>query len=262
MARSQSSLTNVKDAYLAQWELTRGWCGELTTTQASSASALSGWTVLDLVAHFSLVSETIAYASTQPTTLNPGSVADYVGSYAEVASGIAAETRRHEASLEAVLDDLDSRAAAAVEALADPTLGPASVVHPRRGPIRWVDFLITRCIELAVHTDDLARSVPDREPPVADPGCLKIAVRTLAEVLAERAPGHSVEVRVPPFAAVQAVAGPRHTRGTPGAVVEMSPVTFLRLAAGRQAWGDAVRRGEVLASGERADLTAWLPVLG
>lgn len=79
-------------------------------------------------------------------------------------------------------------------------------------------------------------------------------------VLAERAPGSSVEVRVPPYAAVQAVAGVRHTRGTPPAVVELDSDTWIALASGDLAWSDAEREGRVRASGERADLSALLPL--
>jgi len=83
--------------------------------------------------------------------------------------------------------------------------------------------------------------------------------RTLAH-LARIAPGRSVEVRVPPFGAVQAIAGPVHRRGTPSAVVEMDPATWLDLAAGRLPWAQAVASGRVRASGERSDLSAWLPL--
>lgn len=86
------------------------------------------------------------------------------------------------------------------------------------------------------------------------------AVRFLLQTLAEKTPGHTVEVRVPPFGAVQCVEGPRHTRGTPPNVVEMSPAIWLALACGRLAWRDAVDAGVVSASGRRADLTPWLPV--
>jgi hypothetical protein len=83
----------------------------------------------------------------------------------------------------------------------------------------------------------------------------------LAEILAAQAPGRSVEVRVPPLVAVQAIDGPRHTRGTPPNVVETDPLTWLRLATGRLAFADAVATGTVRASGARADLTRYLPVL-
>jgi putative sterol carrier protein len=66
---------------------------------------------------------------------------------------------------------------------------------------------------------------------------------------------------VPPFIAVQAVPGPRHTRGTPPNVVETDPVTWLRLATGRVSFTEAVAAGDVRASGNRADLTPYLPLL-
>ena len=86
------------------------------------------------------------------------------------------------------------------------------------------------------------------------------AVRYTTEELAARAPGRSVEVRVPPFAAVQCIEGPRHTRGTPTNVVETDPQTWLALVTGRTTWAEAVASGAVRASGQRADLTAYLPL--
>lgn len=96
------------------------------------------------------------------------------------------------------------------------------------------------------------------EPPRRD---LALAVRGLTERLAGVAPGSSVELRVPPFAAVQCVEGPRHTRGTPPNVVETDPVTWLLVAAGRRTWSQAVTDGSVRTSGLRADLSSWLPLL-
>ena len=93
------------------------------------------------------------------------------------------------------------------------------------------------------------------------PEALRAATRFLLDLLASTAPGRAVEVRVPPYAAVQAIGGPRHTRGTPPNVVEMDPVTWIRLAAGLMPWADAVSAGLVQASGVRADLTPYLPVL-
>jgi len=75
------------------------------------------------------------------------------------------------------------------------------------------------------------------------------------------APGRSVEVRVPPYAAVQCIAGPRHARGNPPNVVETDPLTWLRLATGRVSWDQALAAGAVTASGERADLSSELPLL-
>ena len=86
------------------------------------------------------------------------------------------------------------------------------------------------------------------------------AVRYLLQLLDEKAPGNSVEVRVPPFGAVQVVQGPRHTRGTPPNVVEMDAQTWIAVATGAERWADAVDAGRVRASGVRADLAALLPL--
>jgi hypothetical protein len=94
-----------------------------------------------------------------------------------------------------------------------------------------------------------------------DPIAQRIAVKTLVGVLVTRAPGRSVELRIPPYTAVQVVEGPRHTRGTPPNVVELGPRAFLDLATGRALWHDAVRDGQVRASGERADLSAHFPLM-
>jgi hypothetical protein len=89
----------------------------------------------------------------------------------------------------------------------------------------------------------------------------KEQVKRYLAALQERAPGRAVEVRVPPYAAVQVIGGGTHTRGTPRAVVEMDGQTWLALATGELAWSDAVADGRVHASGERADLSAYLPLV-
>ncbi len=86
----------------------------------------------------------------------------------------------------------------------------------------------------------------------------KLAVKLLLDRLATDAPGHAVEVRVPPYAAVQCVAGPRHTRGTPPNVIETDPKTWVLLATGRLTWAEA--DDHIQASGSRADLTDLLPI--
>ena len=107
------------------------------------------------------------------------------------------------------------------------------------------------------------QTADDPEPP---PDALRMAARALADRLAARAPGRSVELRVtdPDLrfgVAVQCVEGPRHTRGTPPNVVEVTgALAWVRLATGRDGWGDLVATGVVRASGERADLSAYLPL--
>ncbi|MFC3741132.1 sterol carrier family protein [Paractinoplanes deccanensis] len=91
---------------------------------------------------------------------------------------------------------------------------------------------------------------------------LRDAVRALLTELSRRAPGRSVEVRIPPFGAIQCVAGPRHTRGTPPNVVEADPVTWVLVATQRVSWADALRDGRLRASGNRTDLSEYLPLTG
>ncbi|HEY3957728.1 MAG TPA: sterol carrier family protein [Streptosporangiaceae bacterium] len=89
---------------------------------------------------------------------------------------------------------------------------------------------------------------------------LRPAVRFLLDLLADRAPGKAVEVRVPPYAAVQCVAGPRHTRGTPPNVLETDAGTWILLATGRLTWAEAMAAGRLAASGIRADISSYLPL--
>ena len=89
---------------------------------------------------------------------------------------------------------------------------------------------------------------------------LATAVRYSLEELTARAPGNSVEVRVPPFGVTQCVEGPRHTRGTPPNVIECDAATWLAMATGQLGWAEAVAAGKVAASGLRADLSALLPL--
>lgn len=104
----------------------------------------------------------------------------------------------------------------------------------------------------------VARALGTDPPQRAD---VRDATRFLLEELASRAPGRSVEVRVPPHGAVQCIAGPRHTRGTPPGVVETDAATWLAVASGRRRWAEAVADGSVRASGERTDLSAYLPLV-
>ncbi len=92
-----------------------------------------------------------------------------------------------------------------------------------------------------------------------DPKVLAEVKETLA-LLTERSPGRAIEVRIPPYAAVQCGEGPTHTRGTPANVIEMDAETWLALANGEKQWADAMAEGLIVASGIRADLTQLLPL--
>ena len=92
-----------------------------------------------------------------------------------------------------------------------------------------------------------------------DKKVLEQVKQTLAH-LAQASPGRAIEVRVPPYAAVQCGGGPTHTRGTPPNVIEMDATTWLQLASGERTWQDAMEAGLIVASGVRADLSQHLPL--
>mgnify|MGYP003328834577 FL=1 len=92
-----------------------------------------------------------------------------------------------------------------------------------------------------------------------DPEVMTQVKATLAE-LVKRAPGRAIEVRIPPYAAIQCGDGPTHTRGTPPNVIEMDATTWLSLASGETSWKDAMDSGSISASGARADLSEYLPI--
>lgn len=244
-----------------QWRLVAATVDALPDEAFGAASPLPGWTVGDLVAHCARSAGALAAALAAPG-LATGRVLDtvgYLGGVGARAEAIA-DTARSEADglgpadLRARLRAaLDASTAALQVAVAN---GPAvwdTVVASPGGAARLGDFVVTRCVEGAVHGLDLG-AAPTRD-------AARIVTRALVDLLAARAPGGSVELRVPPYAAAQVVEGPRHTRGTPPNVVEADPVAFILVAAGRLDWATAVADGRITASGERADLRPHLPLL-
>lgn len=118
---------------------------------------------------------------------------------------------------------------------------------------RKIDIVDGRAALDAVRAAEAAGAKPQRTD-------FATAVRYLLQLLDEKAPGNSVEVRVPPFGAVQVIQGPRHTRGTPPNVVEMDAATWIAVSTGAERWADAASGGRIHASGTRADLSDVLPV--
>lgn len=248
------------EVLLEQSRTAADWLRTLAGDELDRDSVLAGWTVGDLAGHLVFAHRTLREALGRPTPERALPVHLYVQGYRPNAEQIAAAGQA-EATVDDVVAALDAEIARCADALAAPL--PPTVRGPR-GPISGEDLVRTRIVELVVHGDDLSRSLPDRPPVAAARPALATAVRTLAAILAGQHPGRSVEVRVPPYAAVQCGIGdpgPTHTRGTPPNVVETDPMTFLRLATGREPWAEAVRAGRVLASGLRADLSSALPVL-
>jgi hypothetical protein len=135
-----------------------------------------------------------------------------------------------------------------------------AAVNDQRGALGEPPFhgpLTERTLGAASLAAVLAARADGAEPERA---ALRAAVRYSLGQLAEKVPGRTVEVRVPPFAAVQCIPGPRHTRGTPPNVVETDPLTWLDLATGQLEWEAALAAGRVHASGQRANLTSYLPL--
>ncbi len=236
------------------------WLVELPDADFARASVLPGWDVRTLAGHVLMVNRGLVRGLGRPTTELPVPVAEFVRRYRPAAAQLDASTRDTAGPLTpAGLRDELAGALAEVRSALSADL--PRVVETARGPSTVADYLATRVIELVVHADDLSRSVPERAAVGLPRASLAGAVRTLAQILATQAPGRSVEIRVPPFVAVQAVPGPRHTRGTPPNVVETDGLTWVRLACGRETFAGAVRAGSVRASGNRADLSGYLPVL-
>jgi uncharacterized protein (TIGR03083 family) len=217
----------------------------LPSLDPGADSRVAGWTVREVEAHLTATTAGLAriIAADAPAAADTD-IAGWAAatpSLAEVADRDAREG----------VADLAAAVAAARAALAD--ADEMQIVQQRTGAHTLHDAVHFRIIEGVVHGIDVGMD--------PDPIAQRIAVKTLVDVLVKRAPGRSVELRIPPYTAVQVVEGPRHTRGTPPNVVELGPRAFLDLATGRARWSDAVRDGQVRASGERADLSAHFPLL-
>ncbi|MGW2370792.1 MULTISPECIES: sterol carrier family protein [Kitasatospora] len=258
----------VRAALAAQSAALRAVVHGLTADQLDLPTRLGTWRVRELLAHLSLALGRLPAALDAPAPAGPvlslagyaevsRTMAEAVDSLAteQAATGFAgppaAVVAAFDRSLDAVPAALDRPAGAAPE--------PTAVVVGRRMPL--TDYLVTRLVEAVVHADDLAEALGlDAFP--HDRQALAAVTRMLADAFAEQVPGGAVELRIPPYAVVQAVPGPKHTRGTPPNVVETDPLTWIRLATGRVPWAAAVADHRVDASGERSDLGEYLPILG
>lgn len=232
--------------------------GELAPEQLARPSGLGDWSVAELAAHIAWIADSLAGGLARPpAAVAELSAVEWPFATASLAGKISEAAR--ETLTGAPLPELYARAAARMaEALA--AHSGDRVLDLWIGDMTLADFLVTRTVELVVHTDDLNRATGLDIP--IERQALAACTRLLADALALKAPGGSVEVRVPPFAVVQCIEGPRHTRGTPPNVVETDPLTWIRLATGRTGWAAALDEAHVRASGERADLSALLPLMG
>ncbi|GAA5209567.1 sterol carrier family protein [Streptomyces thinghirensis] len=248
-----------RTAVLAQFGNVRAAVRTLTPEQLDLPTRLGDWTVRELVAHVGMALTAVDRLLGEPEPARQdGHLLDWPFAIAADADAIAGTARR----LAAEHPDPDAHLAEVERRFTDRLdAHPGSRLLPTNaGGLPLADYVVTRTVELVVHTDDLNAAVPGLDVPY-DRQALAAATRLLADALAARAPGGSTEVRIPPYAVVQCVEGPRHTRGTPPNVVETDPLTWVRLATGRLAWDDAVAGAKVSASGERAALGGLLPLL-
>ncbi|MEW2396678.1 sterol carrier family protein [Streptomyces sp. NPDC046862] len=250
----------IRTAVLAQFGNVRKAVGSLTPDQLAAPTRLGDWTVRDLAAHLTMAVGTVSRNLERPEPPKAElALLDWPFATAARAADIDEGTKelaRANPDLDALYADTEQRLTAALASTPGTRL-----LDTRTGAISLADYLVTRTVELVVHTDDLNAAVPGLDVPY-DRQALAACTRLLADALAVKAPGGSTEVRVPPYAVVQCVEGPRHTRGTPPNVVETDPLTWIRLATGREEWASAVGDARVRASGERADLGGLLPLLG
>ncbi|MGW0833607.1 sterol carrier family protein [Streptomyces prunicolor] len=249
-----------RTAVQAQFGNVRKAVGTLTPDQLALPTRLGDWTVRELVAHIGMAITAVHRALAHPAPPAQNAVIlDWPFATAANASAIADFTH----TLATQHPDLDTYLAEIEQTLTQhlDTNPGTRLLETNAGAMPLADYLATRTVELVVHTDDLNAAVPGLDIPY-DRQALAACTRLLADALATKAPGGSTEVRIPPYAVVQCVEGPRHTRGTPPNVVETDPLTWLRLATGRTRWKDAVEEAKVSASGERADLSGLLPIMG
>jgi uncharacterized protein (TIGR03083 family) len=259
MASRTYSFDEAEALLASTWDTLRPWLADISPERYDDASVLDGWNVRDLLAHLARGLDVLTALEAAPRGTDPLSFGEYVGAYPAVARAIASATTALSRELgDDVLAALDAAYARATASAAE--LRAVDVAVARRGPIRVADLVVSRVLELVVHADDLARSL-GLDPPAFERPVLRAMVRVLLDALATAHPGKAVEVRVPPFAAVQCVEGPRHTRGTPPNVIETDAWTWIRLACGRVAWAEALTAHRVSASGTRADLSSLLPLL-
>ncbi|MEU7702085.1 sterol carrier family protein [Streptomyces sp. NPDC039028] len=244
-------------AVLAQFAHVREGVGGLTPEQLDGPTRLGEWTVRDLAAHLTVALSSLARRLAEPEPARRElALLDWPAATASAAASIDEDARAVDtADLPALFAEAAERYEAALAGVPDERL-----VATRFGAMTVGDFLVTRTVELVVHTDDLNAATDAGVP--QDRQALAACTRLLADALAAKAPGGAVEVRIPPFAVVQCVEGPRHTRGTPPNVVETDPLTWIRLATGRAEWATELASARVGASGERADLKDLLPLMG
>lgn len=268
MAQQQTSLAEM---LLAQMQAVLQWLGPLTPQEFRHRNSADGWTVRHLIGHLLAAQDDLLAAISRPSTSRTLSLNHYLRRRRARTShphGHAAEvcgTDRDEVLVEHL-------AAVVGELRIALDLLDATVVDEHRDPVRVVDLLRVELAHWVAHGEDLRDVLPHRGSVATPRRVMADAVRLFTDALAKEFPGRSIELRVPPFAAVQLGVphsgagsgpgqGPSHTRGTPPNVVEMNAQTLLRLAAGSGSWTGEKTAGNLSASGPHADLRTVWPLL-
>jgi uncharacterized protein (TIGR03083 family) len=233
---------DVREALRAQLEvLVEG----LAARDPAGPTDCAGWVVADLDNHLAQNLRGLA-AVTERTVVGPpdGSLREWSAQLPDFAGLLDRNAR--EGRLQA-----KDFAQPALQAL-DQHPGD-TVVQQLTGRHTLRDAAMFRVVETVVHGLDVGIAPA--------PSALKLVVRELTKAFAQLHPGRTVELRVPPYSAVQCLEGPRHTRGTPPNVVEAEAIAWVRVSTGRETWTALVRTGRITASGERSDLSELLPLL-
>lgn len=183
-------LVTLEELLRAQWLRLRDWVDERELALSDAPSVLPGWTVAELVAHIGMSMGPLSRAQPASPDAEPRTFAAYVTSYPDSADDIAERTRRLAADTrDGPLPAVDRMVEEALSQLVVlRNLGPDPVVTSRRGPVRLSTLVLTRLLELVVHGDDLARSVPGGAPATLgplEPGALQVVAEALQDALCE-----------------------------------------------------------------------------
>ncbi len=190
-----TDLSTATDALHRQWDLLRGWIDDLDPDVGDRGSVLGGWNVAELIAHLGRAMEALAVVEAAPEGTVPLTLAEYLGTYAGRAAQISEVTRQLATEIaHDPLGEVDRRAAQAFRRIDE--LGVDQVVQARRGPVRLTEMVVSRVIELVVHADDLARSLPHVVAQPVDRGALDLVAQALLDIVVARG-GWDLEVADP-----------------------------------------------------------------
>ncbi|MGJ3507430.1 sterol carrier family protein [Enemella sp. A6] len=260
----------VADLLLTQMLAVVQWLDPLTAAEFRSRDQYNTWSVRHLIGHLISAQEDLLTAVNRPSTSRPMSINHYLRRrWARNSHPMSRALEICGSDSDRVL--LEHLASGAGELRGALEQLDAGVLDEHRDPVRVVDLLRVELAHWLGHGEDLRVILPHRGAVATSRPALADAIRLLTAILAKEYPGRAIELRVPPFAAVQLGVpqapgsteriGPTHTRGTPPNVVEMNSPTLLRLVSGGGDWADELSAGNISASGPHADLRSVFPIL-